>query len=95
MTTELLVTYSDKYILSVDSTDSEGNTQISTANMYACEFNNEGQFSWNGDFPLTEPVITPTSELVQQLINVYGQSLTGKKIVVDLEDVNGNIVRLV
>lgn len=95
MITELVFTHTDKYTLTVNDVDNNGNSQVSTASMYVCEFDNGGEQSWNGDFPINEPLIAPTSEIVQRLIDIYGTSLIGRKLVIDLEDTSGNILRLV
>jgi len=95
MATQFVITHSDKYLVTFETPESNGGTQISTATMYVSEFDNNGWQSWNGDIPTNEPVLTPTSELIQKLIDVYGVLLAGKTIIIDLEDVDGNIVRLV
>lgn len=94
MIIQYTITDASKYIDEETVVDIEGNPIISRWQMYSCAFDNENTQSWNGDIPLNEPVLTPTSELIQNLIDVYGVSLIGKTITIDLNDADGNIVRL-
>jgi hypothetical protein len=95
MAIQYVVTHSDKYISTSEIVDNNGDIQRCSATIYVCEFDNNGWQMWNGDIPINEAPLTPTSELTQRLIDIYGVLLAGKTIVIDLEDVNGNIVRLV
>jgi len=89
------ITNADKYVDEQTVLDSEGNAIVNTWQMYSCAFDDGIVNSWNGDIPLNEPILTPNSEIIQRLIDVYGVNLIGKTIIVDLENVDGNIVRLV
>jgi hypothetical protein len=92
---QYLITNVDKYVDEQTVLDSEGNPLLNTWQMYSCAFDNGEIKHWNGDVPLNEPLLTPTSEIIQRLIDVYGSALSGKTIAVDLENVDGNIVRLI
>ena len=94
MTISFNVTYADKTVSTITIPTEDGGVQTSTMTVFGCEFDDAGIQTWNGDIPVNEPILTPTSELLQRLIDIYGQSLVGKTIVIDLEDANGNIVRL-
>lgn len=95
MAIQFLVTHSDKYIKTESVQDSEGNDIVSQWQMYECEFDSTGVNAWNGDIPLNEPLLTSNSEIIQRLIDVYDVALIGKTIVIDLENPDGNIVRLI
>lgn len=94
MIVQYTITDASKYIDEETVVDSEGNPIVSRWQMYSCAFDGGIPQSWNGDIPVNEPVLTPTSELIQNLIDVYGVSLIGKTITIDLNDADGNIVRL-
>lgn len=95
MATQYTITYARKYTDTSSVIDSNGDTIVNEWHMYECEFDSNGVSSWNGDMPLNEPILTPTSEIIQRLIDVYDTSLQGKTIVIDLSDPDGNIVRLI
>lgn len=95
MATQYTITYARQYIDTRTVMDSNDNAIVNECHMYECEFDNNGVFSWNGDMPLNEPILTPTSEIIQRLIDAYDTSLQGKTIVIDLSDPDGNIVRLI
>lgn len=92
---QYLITSADKYVDEQTVLDSEGNPLVNTWQMYSCAFDNGEVNNWNGDVPLNEQLLTPTSEVMQRLIDVYGPALVGKTIFIDLENVDGNIVRLI
>jgi hypothetical protein len=94
MPTQFTITNARKYIDTNIVIDSNNNSIVNEWTMYDCEFDSNGVSSWCGDIPFNEPILTPTSELVQRLIDVYGIALIGKTIVIDLDNVDGNIVRL-
>lgn len=89
------ITNASKYIDEQTVFDSDGNPLVNTWQMYSCSFDNEVLNTWNGDIPLNEPLLTSNSELMQRLIDVHGQDIIGKTIIVDLENMDGNIVRLI
>lgn len=94
MIVQYTITNADKYVDEQTVIDSEGNPIVSRWQMYSCAFDGGTSQSWNGDIPIDEPLLTPTSELIQKLIDVYGTLLIGKTITIDLNNTDGNIVRL-
>lgn len=92
---QYVITSANKFVDEQIVLDNEGNPLVNTWQMYSCVFDDGPENNWNGDVPLNEQMLTPSSEIIQRLIDVYGSSLTGKTVVIDLEDANGNIVRLI
>lgn len=92
---QYVITDASKYVDEQTVFDNEGNPLVNTWQMYSCAFDNGEVNNWNGDVPLNEQLLTPASEIMQRLIDVYESALVGKTIIIDLENVDGNIVRLI
>lgn len=65
--------------------------------MYVLQTGENTTYEWNGDMTVKLPFMfgSPWDSMFQALIDIYGDSLVGKKIIYDPAEPNGNIMRVV
>jgi hypothetical protein len=74
----------------------DGSVNLVDSHMYYLNGTPETSVQWNGDSVTEEPfgMSSPWDYIFKSLIDIYGVSLIGKTLTLDVTDIDGNILKV-
>ncbi len=85
-----------KYVIETSVTKEDGTVELVPTNMYYLYGSPETSAEWNGDGVKEEPfgMGSPWDYIFKSLIDIHGLTLIGKTLTLDVNDPDGNIVKV-